>query len=239
LKKVYHPAANHRAIFKAAVQEYCDLRKHQVRLKSQIKAKFRQWGVFDVSSDAFGKAREGYLERVPDRAIRRQLERSYTLMDEALSQQLQSFRAFKQLGRRYPEIKRFKEVPGVGDYCSHVFSAFVWDPHRFATKQRLWSYSKLSITDRKSDGKPLGFQRIDSAGNSELKDLSFIAFRAAMRRAQDNEIVQFYNASLERTHDHTHARLNTQRKILAVMLSMWKHCEPYNPERFYQKEENN
>ena len=48
----------------------------------------------------------------------------------------------------------------------------------------------------------------------------------------DNEVKRFYLKSLQTTHNHTHARLNTQRKILAVMLSIWKKGQAYRAELF-------
>jgi len=52
---------------------------------------------------------------------------------------------------------------------AHVFSAIIEQPGRFANKHKLWKYSQLSITDRSSDNKPLGYQRLDRRGNQELK----------------------------------------------------------------------
>ena len=43
----------------------------------------------------------------------------------------------------------------------------------------------------------------------------------------------FYRKSQERTHDVRHARLNTQRKILAALWRMWLRREPFDPERFF------
>ena len=95
---------------------------------------------------------------------------------------------------------------------------------------QLWKYCRLSITDRSSDGKPLGFKRLDSSGVSELKALSFRAYMAAMKG--DNEVKHFFLNSLKSTHNRKHARLNTQRKILTVMYSIWKKGEAYRPELF-------
>ena len=68
----------------------------------------------------------------------------------------------------------------------------------------------------------------------ELKAVSHRAFHAAMHSSGSNEVSRFYEASLARTnHDTTHARLNTQRKILAVLWTIWKKDVAYNPERFY------
>jgi hypothetical protein len=90
----------------------------------------------------------------------------------------------------------------------------------------------LGLCDRSSDGKPLGRKRLDRAGNSALKAMSYHAWQGALRRRGPNEIKTFFEASQERTHDKTHARLNTQRKTLAVMLALWKRKEAYDPKKF-------
>jgi hypothetical protein len=53
---------------------------------------------------------------------------------------------------------------------------------------------------------------------------------AAMK--SDNEVRRFYYRSLQRTLSRKHARLNTQRKIVAVMYSIWKKKDAYRPELF-------
>jgi len=232
LKRVYHAENDERAIFKAAVQHYIDLRDQQVVLKNKIKAMYRHWGVIDVAGQAvYGiKRRHDYLQRVKHLHIRNQLHRLYCLMDETESMQKRALKAMKQLGRKYPEIKQFKKMPGIGEIHSHTFDAFIQTPHRFANKRKLWRYCRLGITDRSSDGKPLGFKRLDRSGVSELKSLSYQAWLCAMR--SDNEVSRFYSESFRRTSNRVHARLNTQRKILAVMYGMWKTGEAYRSELF-------
>ena len=48
LRQVYHPEEDHRAIFKAAVQQYIDFRNQQSIIKQKIKAKYRSWEVTNV-----------------------------------------------------------------------------------------------------------------------------------------------------------------------------------------------
>ncbi|BBO72653.1 hypothetical protein DSCW_00700 [Desulfosarcina widdelii] len=48
----------------------------------------------------------------------------------------------------------------------------------------------------------------------------------------DNEVKDFFQNSLKRTYNRQHARLNTQRKILTVMYSIWKKGDAYQPEMF-------
>ena len=238
LKKVYHPEEDHRAIFKAAVQQYINFRNQETAIKLKIKAKYRSWGVPDVEGTCVynPEKKDEYLKKVRSLVIRNQLERLYSLLNTALEMQTLSLKEAKKLSRRYPEVKEFLKVPGVGIIGSLIFDAYIQTPHRFPRKQQLWRYCKLAVTDRSSDGKPLAYKRLDKAGNSELKAMSYRALLAAMRKRSDNEVRQFYEASLKRTHNHTRARLNTQRKILSVLHGVWRRKEAYRPELFLGSE---
>ena len=217
LKPVYQAQDENRAIFKAAVQHYIDLRDQLTRLKYKIKAIYRHWGVVDIFGPCVysPSGRDKYLKQLDHQPIRNQLRRLYHLMDQTETMRKSASDTMKQLGRRYPEIREFEKIPGIANINAHVFNAFIQKPHRFAKKSQLWKYCSLSITDRSSDGKPLGFKRLDASGVGELKALSFRAYMAAMRG--ENEVKRFFLNSLKRTHNRQHARLNTQRKILAVM----------------------
>ena len=234
LKKVYHPDEDHRAIFKATVQQYIDFRKQEVSLKLKIKAKYRGWGVQDVEGKRVYnlEKRDEHLKKVKSLEIRNQLERLYCMLETALDMQTKSLAEARRLARRYPEIKQFINIPGVGIIGALVFDAYIQNPDRFASKSRLWRYAKLAVTDRSSDGKQLGFKRIDKAGNSELKAMSYRAFLGAMQTKFSNEVRQYYEKSLQRTKNQTHARLNTQRKILSVLHGIWRKKEVYRPELF-------
>jgi transposase len=237
LKRVYHPDSDDRAIFKASVRHYIDLRDQQIALKQKIKAMYRYWGVIDVAGEAVYSAakRHDYLSQIKHINIRNQLNRLYSLMDETESMQKKALKTMTTLGRKYPEIKEFKKIPGVGDISAHTFDAFIQTPHRFANRSKLWRYCRLGVTDRSSDGKPLGYKRLDRSGISEIKALIYRAWMSALNG--DNEVKRFYLNSLQRTRSRVHARLNTQRKIIAVMYGLWKRGGAYNPELFLGSDE--
>lgn len=234
LKRVYHPADDHRAVFKAAVQAYLDLVVEQARLKQKIKAKYRAWGVavHDTTKVYHPKRRATYLAQVTLAPIRAQLERLYAVLEAARQAKREALREVVELGRRYPEIAEFAKMPGVGVVGAHVFDAYVQSPERFAGKRQLWRYAQLGLCDRSSDGQPLGRKRLDRAGNSALKAMSYHVWLGALRRRGINEIKTFFEASQARTQDKTHARLNTQRKILASLLGLWKRKEAYDAKKF-------
>jgi transposase len=231
-KEVYRPENDQRAIFKAAVQHYNDLRDQLKAIKQKTKAMFRQWGVIDVFTDSVysTSGRDKFLQQVKKPPILLQLKRLYALMDFTAQMKQDAEKSMKSLGRKYPEIKEFKKIPGIGNAGAHTFDAYIQTPQRFAKTNRLWKYCRIGVTDRSSDGKPLGFKRLDKAGIGELKAVSYRAFISAMK--SDNEVKRFYLKSLQTTHNHTHARLNTQRKILAVMLGIWKKGQAYRAELF-------
>ena len=231
-KEVYRAESDQRAIFKAAVQHYLDLRDQLKALKNKIKAKYRQWGVIDVFTDSVysTSGRDKFLKQLKHRPIYLQLKGLYELMDHTAAIKQAAQTTMTSLGRNYPEIKEFKKMPGIGTVGAHTFDAYIQTPHRFAKRNRLWKYCRLAVTDRSSDSKPLGYKRLDKSGIGELKALSHRAFMSAMKG--DNEVKRFYLQSLQRTHNHKHARLNTQRKILSVMRSIWKKGKPYRAELF-------
>lgn len=232
LKRVYHPVSDERAIFKASAQHYIDLRDQQIALKQKIKAMYRHWGVIDVAGESVYSVakRHDYLNQVKYLNIINQLNRFYSLMDETESMQKKALKTMISLGQKYPEIKEFKKIPGIGDISANIYDAFIQTPDRFANRSKLWRYCRMGVTDRNSDGKQLGYKRLDRSGISEIKALTYQAWMSAMRG--DNEVKQFYSNSLQRTHSRVHARLNTQRKIIAVMYGIWKKGESYNPELF-------
>jgi transposase len=234
LKRVYHPQDDERAVFKAAVQQYISLRDHETRVKGQIKAKYRSWGVIDVQGMCvYGPQKRGhYLGQVKSKAVRHQLERMYVLLDTAVKMQQLALEEARRLGRKYPEIAEFKKIPGVGPIGALVYDAYIQTPDRFAKKSALYRYCQLAVTDRSSDNKPLGFKRLDKAGNSELKAMSYRAFNAAMRIKRVNEVHCFFEQSRRVTGSAMHARLNTQRKIISVMHGVWRKGEAYRPELF-------
>jgi transposase len=237
LKRVYHPESDHRALFKASVQHYIDLRDQQIALKQKIKAMYRHWGVIDVSGETIysGAKRHDYLDQLKHLDIRNQLNRLYAIMDETESMQKKAKKAMIAFGRKYPEIKEFKKIPGIGDISAHIFDAFIQTPDRFANRRKLWRYCRMGVTDRSSDGKPLGYKRLDRSGISEIKALLYQAWMSALKG--DNEVKQFYSNSLQRTHNRVHARLNTQRKIIAVMYGLWKNGGTYSPRLFLGSDE--
>lgn len=232
LKKVWQPVSDERAVFKCATQAYLDAVSRQTGLKLQIKAHYRQWGVIPTGSVVYGRSGRGtYLAQLQQAGVRTQLQLLYELLDVAVTVEHKTRQLMVQLGRPFSEITRLRTVPGVGVIGAHLFVAYIQEPGRFATPQQLFRYCRLGIRDRSSDGKPLGFQQLDRSGHGVLKAISYRAWLAAMKRKR-GPVHQFYTASLARTGDETHARLNTQRKVLKTLLALWTDGQVFDAGKF-------
>lgn len=227
--EVYYSDEDHRILFKQIVQHYDDLTDQIIQLKNKIKAAFREQGVIPKGETVYDPAgRDQYLTVVPSAAARETIEQLYAVMDATISAQKGAFRLMRRESKRYPEIARFDAAPGVGVISACQFSAYVQTPHRFSAKRKFWRYCRLGISDRQSDGKPLGRQALDWNGNGRLKKLSRTVFQGALMKADDNLFKRTFRKALQTTHNSTHARLTTQRKILSVLLAMWRGGVEYN-----------
>jgi transposase len=124
-------------------------------------------------------------------------------------------------------MKAYQEVPGLGPILAARFVAEIQTPHRFRDKRKVWQASRLGIRDQSSDGKLIAFKRLDRQAGGTLKAISRMVFERAIRCRDENLFQRTYKRSLERTRNPVHARLNTERKILAVMWAMWRDGTEY------------
>ncbi len=225
---VWHPDDDGIAAFKVVVAHHDETSRRLARLKCQIKALLRRQGVITRGMAVYElKGRIKALHLVESVPVRKAIEADYELLDYLAGAKATARRHLIDSSKPFPVIKRLKKIPGVGPVLAARFVAYVGDPHRF-NKRTLASYSCLGIIKRSSDGSPLGRERLNKAGNSVLKDVSRTAFERARACKGPNGIKRFYELSLRRTGNETHARLNTQRKILAMMLAIWRDGTEYS-----------
>jgi transposase len=229
---VYYPDEAHRAVFKQLMQHYDDIVAQQVRLKLKIKARLRAHGVIVRGKPVYSACgRTTVLAHVESLAARHAIAPLYALLAATTATQREALTLLRRHARQYPEIGRCQAVPGIGLIGAARFSAYLQTPHRFSSNRKLWRYCRLGMTDRSSDGKRRGRQRLDRTGHGRLKDLSRKAVIAALHTRSDNAFKRAYSHTLERTHNAMHARLTTQRKILAVLRAMWKGGTEYQDNR--------
>lgn len=224
-----------RETFRSAVYDLLKLRDLARNAKVLIKSRLRGWGLpIPSGREVFGRAaRQRWLEQLPSDDARAAIAPLYQLFDGAKASEAAARREVARLGAAFPELEALETIPGVGFVASHVFLAIVEDPWRFKNTRALHRFAALSITERTSDGRPLGYQRLERRGHRELKNLSYHAWRAACRSTTaDNAVKDSYQLSVMRIGNVRHARLNTQRRILGAMLAIAKSGEPFDPVHF-------
>jgi len=236
LRPVWVGPDEDRDVFRAAVYNLLKFRDQQRELKGLIKNRYQEQGILSLNGrEVFHpEKRQGWIEKLPPER-RHDFLLLYDLFDAAHGSWTEQLHEVTRLGRAYPEIELFMEMPGIGEVGSHVVSAIIQDPHRFDTCQQLWRYCCLGITSRSSDGKPLGYERLDRRGRRELKTVSYHAWRVGVRANQSCDVIRrFYLESKKRTGIPRRARLNTQRKILKTLWTMWKNHSHFDPDLFLQ-----
>lgn len=228
---VYSEQNNERRTFKNLVTHYEQISREQARLKSKIKARLRCLGIIRKDDRLFSAAGQiDLLDSITEREIKQMIAGSFTVLNQMLVSLTQAKQAMIEYSARFPEVELLQTAPGVGSITACRFVAYIQTPQRFSNKHKLWRYCRLGVTRRESNGKRLAPPRLDSAGVGSLKDVSRKVFEAARRTKHNNAFKRFYNESLERTKNQVHARLSTQRRILAALRAMWLKMQPFQDE---------
>lgn len=230
-KVVYHTDDEKVATLKIVVQHHQQMVKTTTRIKNQIKSRLRQQGVIITGQGLYAKSgRHEAISRVACAPIQLLLLQDFRLLDDAERQRDKAERLVVRQSGAFPAVERLKKIPGVADMGAARFFSYVQDPNRF-NRSTLNKYSKLAVVGSESGGKPLGGEHLNTDGNGTLKDLSRKAFDGAMRTKGPNGIKEFHRRSQQRTGKPNNARLNTQRKILAVMLAIMRDGVEYSDDR--------
>jgi len=229
---VYYSDDDSMTLLKEQVQHHQSVVSEQTRIKNKIKAFLRIRGIIIKSSLAFSKgSRAQIVKGVEAPVARESLVDLYDLLDRIQELCKKAEGRLRRLARNWPIIEYFMEVPGMGLVLSCRFVAYIQTPWRFATKRQLWSFCKLGLIQRSSDGKPLSSPRLDRSGSGTLKDLSRKVFENAQRRKDMNAFKRAYCRYSENTQNPLHARLSVQRKVITVLWTMWRKNERYDDRR--------
>lgn len=235
LKAVWQLPTDGRALFKSAAQSYEEAVWRQTRLKQQIKSTFQHWGFFPTGTRLYSEEGRGaWLKKLPHADLRAQVQLLYAAMEQAVVTQRDTRKLMVRLGKSFPEVKLLASAPGLGVVGAHIFAAYIADPARFTSGAGLIRYCRLGIRDRSSDDKPLGYEQLDREGHGVLKAISYRAWLQAMKR-QRGAVHQFFLWSKQYTGSATHARLNTQRKLIGAWWTLWKRGEEWDEAKFFSR----
>lgn len=232
LKAVWRPKQmGIRRLFYHQLKEYQRLRKTLTNHKRQLQAGLHHWGINIKVTRKDYATPEDILAQMDRPLLAAELAGKFGFIQQIQRQKDRQFDRIARTGEQFWEIAEFQKMSGMGAVGAHTFSAYIQTPHRFRHRGQLIRFCQLAVRSRSSDGRRMRAERLDKAGHGCLKNLAHIAWKAAQK--SDNEVRRFYRTSLARVGDPVKARLNTQRKILITLWSLWKHKRKYRPQKFF------
>ncbi|TVR28734.1 MAG: IS110 family transposase [Balneolaceae bacterium] len=233
IKPVYYASElGKRKLFFAQVKEYERIKKQITITKNQFQASLRNWGYpIKMTKTLYNHPRE-VLNQIDREDLTEEFSRKLSHIGFLEQLKKQQKQAFVATGDSCWEVAEFQKMPGCGEILSHTISAYLQTPHRFENRGQVIHFSKLAITRHTSDGRRTKHEKLAKTGHSSLKAATYQIWKAALSRQDDNEVKQFYHHSLERTDNQVNARLNTQRKIITSLWSLWKNNQTYRADKF-------
>lgn len=230
VKEIHHSVGNRRR-FRELVLSYHDTVKSQTRIKNKVKAKFRQNGIRCNGETVYSvKYREDWRNRLPrDKVVHLIVEGLWRQLDQIKEVKKELLRNIRIQSRQYPEVKKFKQVPGIGTVHAATISAILETPYRFANKKKVWMYAGLGLAERASGGK-IYSRSLSTDFNRLLKTAVKQATEAAIIASDNQFRRQYLRLTLEQGIPSHRAKLTVARSILATLYGMWKNDEEYDPE---------
>lgn len=236
IREVYHTADEEVLALKEAVALYHDRVREGVRQVNKLSSFCRAHGIQrpgGVGTDS--KAREQWLSELrgeqPD--VAKALAIHWVGLD-AVRRQVKM--AKSELGRRsqrYEMIAYWQELPGIGLVRSTTLFGYLDMPWRFKTPKKLWKYCGLGLqriasgTDKK--GRPkTGYVHLYRKVNRKLKAAIQGGALSAIRQG-NNPFSDQYDRLIRNGVTASNARHTVGRKMLSVMLGMWKTNSRYDP----------
>lgn len=229
IKEIHHPVGKRRW-FKELVLSYHDTVKSVVRIKNKLKGRFRHNGIACRGGTVYlVQHRETWRKKLPkEKVVHLIVEGLWAQLDQVESVKKELLKKVSTEGRQYPEIKRFKKVPGIGAINSATISAILETPNRFADKKKVWMYAGLGIVKKSSGGKVYS-QNLTKDYNRLLKYTLKQAAEAAIASKDNPYRHQYLRMTLEQGIPSHRAKLTVARSLLATLYAMWKSGEEYDP----------
>jgi transposase len=233
LRAVHHSDDEDRAEFKQWVSLYHDRVRDAVRMINKIRARCRMYGIAIPRKVIRDKLqRPLWLAGIQNKPLANQLDMLWIGYDAVAAQVRRSKRQLCTLSKRYPIIKLWSQLAGIGTIRAVTAFAFLDTPWRFAHKNKLWKYCGIGLqrsasgTDKKGKPKPARLQ-LAWAVNRLLKNVILGAAHTAIHQNK-NTFKSYYERMLHDGIMPSNARHAVARKMLTVMWGMWKTNSRFN-----------
>lgn len=236
IREVYHTTDEKRLALKEAVALYHDRIREAVRQVNKLSGFCNAHGIRrarGVGKDS--KVREQWLSQVqrdqPD--VGKVLAIYRIGLDAAKKQARMAKGELTRRSQPFEIIAYWQELPGIGLIRSSTMFGYLDTPWRFKTSKKLWKYCGLGLqrtasgTDKQ--GRPkVGYVHLYRKVNRRLKAAIQGAALSAIRQG-NNPFSDYYYRLIREGVTESNARHSVGRRMLSVMLGMWKTNSRYDP----------
>jgi len=212
------------------------------RTKNRLKAIWRSRGLRPDGSVYDPKSRAEGLKELPlvHRALAEWIGREH---DALMPLRDQAEEWLVKEAKTHPIIRKLSTAPGLGTIRTAQVVAIVADPHRFRTRQQFWSYCGLGIVTRSSSdwvrdkgrrwvrAEVQQTRGLNRNRHPVLKTVFKGAATSVIAHMREHPLHADYQRMLQAGTKPNLAKLTLARRIAAIVLSMWKHKEVYDPKR--------
>jgi transposase len=240
LRSVYHGHEATRKL-KEFVRAYETLSADTGRTMVRIKAIYRGRGIRTPGRGVYQiQQREQWLEQLTEPGVRQRVSWLYEQLDQLRPLRRRAKQAMLAESRTHRAVALLRTIPQLGPIRSALIVATVDTPHRFRTRQQLWSYSGLAVVTHMSSEyeikqgrvvrrrKPIATRGLNRNCNRRLKEV----FIGASTGGSQAEPYRSYLEKLKQTGMRAEmARLTLARKIAAIALRIWKKGETFDPKK--------
>lgn len=218
----------------------CDV----VRVQNRLKSFLRSRGVASGGKAVYGESHRSALLKQLPAGTRAAVQTVYSEYDALAEIRNGAQKELLAEARNHPIAALLQTCPGIGGIRAAQLLPIVVTPHRFRTKRQFWSYCGLAIVMRSSADwvrdKSGTWQRakiqttrgLNVNHNHQLKAIFKGAAVTVITQLQDDPLYGDYKRMIDGGTKPNLARLTLARKIAAIVLTMWKREEAYEPERY-------
>lgn len=238
LKPVYHGASGLLTL-KELVRSYVNLVEDGTRVMLRIKALFRARGIKTPGTSVYRQStRKEWLSRLEGRGARARAEVLFAELDVLQELRPKAKAAMIAEARRQPGWKILRSVPFLGPVRVAEILAIMATPWRFRTKRQAWPYVGLAVVTRSSADQEFAGASLRRRKRAPLTrglnrnhhPLLKSVFKGAANAAaaQEGPFKELYEACVGRGVREEMAKLTLARKIVAIVLRLWKNGESFD-----------
>ena len=232
----------HFAALRHAATAYRMATQDVVRAKNRLKSVFRARGI-STQGEVYGeRGRPKRLDLLPA-GPRDLAEWLYKELDVLVPLRAEAEERLLTEARCHPITRKLKTAPGLGPLRTALLVAIVMTPHRFRTSRQFWSYCGLAvITHSSSDwvrsptgavvrGRVQQTRGLTRKRQPVLKEIFKGAATTVITQMGDHPLCVNYYRQVNKGMRPNLAKVTLARRIAAIVLTMWKHEEVYDPTR--------